>query len=296
MATDLDKVLRVAQEAALQAGAKILEAIRTTSGNESIQLATKSSSTDLVTETDQKCEELVTQTIQSNFPDHMIIGEEDSGSKKYELTNKPTWTIDPIDGTTNFVHRLKLSCVIISFIQQKEVLVGVIYDPYADELFFAAKGRGSFLKTGGNGDAIPIHVSNTTTISNAVISMDPGYGRDSDAVGRYCAIQSAILTHSIRNIRVIGCTGLNMAWCACGRLDGGFEEGSWEHNRGPKIWDFSAGRLLVEEAGGVTMDLECTSLSVDKPLDLMKRSFFCSSNATLAEEILLCIAEGRSKC
>ena len=124
---------------------------------------------------------------------------------------------------------MKLSCVIISFIQRKEVCVGVIYDPYADELFYAVKGRGLFLKTGQSNDAVPIHVSNTTTIQNALISMDPGYGRDCDAVGRYCAIQSEILACSIRNIRVIGCTGLNMAWVACGRLDGGFKEGSWKH-------------------------------------------------------------------
>ena len=295
MAEDLDKILLVAKEVALRAGSKIREAISVQ--KDDIQLTTKSSTTDLVTETDQQCEELVMQQIKDSFPSHKIIGEEASGANRYELTNEPTWTIDPIDGTTNFVHRLKLSCVIISFLQQKEVQVGVIYDPYADELFYAVKGKGSFLKSGKADEPVPIHVSSTTTISKAVISMDPGYGRDSEAVGRYCAIQSAILSRSIRNIRVIGCTGLNMAWCACGRLDGGFEEGSWEHNRGPKIWDFSAGRLLVEEAGGITRDLECSSSSdTDVPLDLMKRSFFCAANVDLARCLMQCISEGRSNC
>lgn len=199
------------------------------------------------------------------------------------------------DGTTNFVHRLRLSCVIVSFLRKKEVRVGVIYDPYADELFFAVKGRGAFLRMGNN-EAVPIHVSKTTIIPNAVISMDPGYGRDEGAVARFCAMQTSILTRSVRNIRVVGCTGLNMAWIACGRLDGGFEEGSWEHNRGPKIWDFAAGRLLVEEAGGVTRDLERSPGDDDAPLNLMGRSFFCAANAELAEEIMQCIMEGRSKC
>jgi inositol-phosphate phosphatase/L-galactose 1-phosphate phosphatase len=287
----LDKLLQVAQEAALIAGLKIRKALIST---ETVQFATKSASTDLVTETDEQCEKLITEQIQNNFPDHKIIGEESSGSDKYELTDSPTWTIDPIDGTTNFVHRLKLSCVIISHLVNKEVCVAVIYDPYADEMFWAIKGKGAFLKT-GNGESVPIHVSTTKSISNAVISMDPGYGRGKVAVQRYCAIQGAILSRSVRNLRVIGCTGLNMAWVACGRLDGGFEEGSWEGNGGPKIWDFAAGLLLIEEAGGITRDIE-SPLSEEGPLDVMKRSFFCAANPTLAEEILQGIAEGRNAC
>lgn len=248
----LDKVLQVAQEAALAAGGVIRGAVFS---SEKIKLATKSASTDLVTETDEKCERLVIEHIQKTFPNHKIIGEESSGSNKYELTDDPTWTIDPIDGTTNFVHQLKLCCVLISHLVNKDVCVAVTYDPYADELFWAVTGRGAFLKV-GNGESVQIHVSKTESIANAVISMDPGYGRDKTAVQRYCAIQGAILSRSVRNLRVIGCTGLNMAWVACGRLDGGFEEGSWEGNSGPKIWDFSAGLLLIKEAGGITRDIE----------------------------------------
>ncbi|KAL7549890.1 hypothetical protein ACHAWF_013140 [Thalassiosira exigua] len=285
----LDPILKVAKEAALLAGATMREALLS---SDEVQLATKSSSTDLVTQTDEKCEQIATKLIQSNFPDHKIIGEESSGSDKYQLTAAPTWTIDPIDGTTNFVHRLKLSCVIISHLIDKEVHVAVIYDPYADELFHAVKGKGSYMACGGK-DPVPIHVSKTDTIENAVISMDPGYGRDKEAVGRYIAIQSAILSRSVRNIRVIGSTGLNMAFIACGRLDGGFEEGSWDSNRGPKIWDFAAGKLLVEEAGGVTRDLE-SPLDEGMPLDLMKRSFFCAANPALAESMIDGIVEGRS--
>eukprot|EP00980_Cylindrotheca_fusiformis_P006126 scaffold1319_cov126-Cylindrotheca_fusiformis.AAC.15 len=289
--SSLDKVLTVAQEAVVAAGMKIRKTVLS-SGK--MKLSTKSASTDLVTETDEQCEKLITVQIQRNFPDHKIIGEESSGSGQYDLTDAPTWTIDPIDGTTNFVHGLKLSCVLVSHIVNKDVRVGVTYDPYTEELFWAVKGRGAFLKI-GNGESTPIHVSTTRSIANAVISMDPGYGRGKVAVQRYCAIQGAILMRSVRNLRVIGCTGLNMAWVACGRLDGGFEEGLREENKGPKIWDFAAGRLLIEEAGGITRDIESPS-SPDAPLDLMKRSFFCAANPALAAEILEGIDEGRNRC
>jgi myo-inositol-1(or 4)-monophosphatase len=187
-----------------------------------------------------------------------------------------------------------LSCVIISYVINKEVCVAVVYDPYADELFSAIRGNGAFLKT-GNQDATRISVSTTKSIQNAVISMDPGYGRDKIVVQRYCAIQTALLTRSVRNLRVIGCTGLNMAWVACGRLDGGFEEGSWEANCGPKIWDFAAGCLLISEAGGITRDLE-SQLDQEGSLNLMGRSFFCAATPALAKEILEGIVEGRSAC
>ncbi|KAL3939690.1 MAG: hypothetical protein SGBAC_005635 [Bacillariaceae sp.] len=285
----LTKVLQVAQDAARQAGKKFRDIALS---SENVKLATKSATTDLVTETDEECEKLIIAQIKANFLDPTIIGEESAGSDRYELSDSPTWTIDPIDGTTNFVHRLKMSCVIISYIVKKAVKVGVIYDPYADEMFWAISGKGAFLST-GNGESVPIHVSTTTTLSNAVISMDPGYGRDKVAVERYTKMQAAILLRSVRNLRVIGCAGLSMAWVACGRLDAGFELGDWDSNRGPKIWDFAAGSLLLSEAGGLTLDIESPS-TPGVPLDLMKRSIFSAANPMLAAEILECIEEGRA--
>eukprot|EP00928_Gymnodinium_smaydae_P033988 TRINITY_DN24193_c0_g1_i2.p1 TRINITY_DN24193_c0_g1~~TRINITY_DN24193_c0_g1_i2.p1 ORF type:complete len:233 (+),score=40.96 TRINITY_DN24193_c0_g1_i2:204-902(+) len=199
-------------------------------------------------------------------------------------------TIDPIDGTTNFVHRLPYSCVIVAFLHKKEVQVGVVYDPMGDELFWAQRGRGAFLAsprfTG------PIRVSGTTSLARAVVSMDPGYGRDVAAVRRFGNAQAALLVRGVRNIRVFGSTGLNMAYVACGRLDAGFEEGSWESNLGPKIWDFAAGRLLVEEAGGVTRDLT-GNLPTGEPLDVMQRSFFCAASVSLANELFCALNDAR---
>eukprot|EP00521_Asterionellopsis_glacialis_P013860 CAMPEP_0195306280 /NCGR_PEP_ID=MMETSP0707-20130614/37118_1 /TAXON_ID=33640 /ORGANISM="Asterionellopsis glacialis, Strain CCMP134" /LENGTH=163 /DNA_ID=CAMNT_0040370493 /DNA_START=928 /DNA_END=1419 /DNA_ORIENTATION=+ len=150
--------------------------------------ATKSRLAELVTETDQRCEGVVMDLLHEKFPHHKT-GEETTGSDKYEFTNEPTWTIDPIDGTTKFVHRLALSCVIIASMVKKEVLVVVVYDPLADEVFWAHKDNG------GRTSCAPIYVSATDTIPQGVISMDPGHGRDYVAVQRYCAAQSAILLH-----------------------------------------------------------------------------------------------------
>lgn len=294
---NLDRILQVAQEAARLAGKVIREANQNASTG---AIETKSSSTDLVTETDQKCEALITEHLVKNFPDHKIIGEETSGSDKYKLTEAPTWTIDPIDGTTNFVHQLKLSCVLLSWIVEKQVQVAVTYDPYADELFYAVKGRGAFLQTqndNGTKQETQLKVSGTTSITKAVISMDPGYGREKAAAENFCSLQAEIIGMGVRNIRVFGTTGLNMAYVASGRLDAAFEQGSWENGLGPKIWDFAPGKLLIEEAGGITRDIECDDLlgESNQGLDVMKRSFFCAASKELGNELLQVIARSNAK-
>eukprot|EP00588_Corethron_pennatum_P009218 CAMPEP_0194273216 /NCGR_PEP_ID=MMETSP0169-20130528/6607_1 /TAXON_ID=218684 /ORGANISM="Corethron pennatum, Strain L29A3" /LENGTH=179 /DNA_ID=CAMNT_0039016103 /DNA_START=419 /DNA_END=958 /DNA_ORIENTATION=+ len=170
----------------------------------------------------------------------------------------------------------------------------------AKELFWATRGNGAFLR-GQDGITHPISASSTKTIEHAVISMDPGYGRDSSGVRKFCDIQSEILLRGVRNIRVLGSTGLNMAYVACGRLDAAFEEGSWKSNRGPKIWDFAAGMLLIEEAGGKTHDISSEGantnpiVDLNSPIDLMGRSFFCASTSELACKVLDAISHGRSK-
>lgn len=285
----LEVALRVAREAALEAG----KHIRAACLQRSEVKFTKSNDVDLVTETDQLCEKVVIDLLKSHFPDHAIIGEESSGSSRYALTDAPTWTIDPIDGTTNFVHGLALTCVLIAFLHRKEVQVGVIYDPNAEELFWATRGGGAFMRLGPDGPPTKISVSSTTSLKQAVISMDPGYGRDAAAVARFQAVQGLLLTSGIRNIRVVGSTGLNMAYVACGRLDAGFEEGAWETNCGPKIWDFAPGSLIIAEAGGLCRDIGVGSF-LTGPLDLLGRSFFVASTPALASELLTRFGEGRT--
>eukprot|EP00977_Amphora_coffeiformis_P019978 scaffold7729_cov172-Amphora_coffeaeformis.AAC.7 len=304
---NLDEILQVAQEAALLAGQEIRTALssRGVDRHRAVATTMKSDTTDLVTETDQHCEDLVTQLLQRRYPMHCIIGEESSGSDcHYELTGAPTWTIDPIDGTTNFVHGLSLTAVLIAFLVDRQPVVGVIYDPMADEMFYAVQGQGAFLQrqastprtttstsatttttTAPSPPPQRLQVSGTTCLTRAVISMDAGYGRSVEAVDRYIAVQRAVLLQRVRHVRVLGCCGLTMAYVAAGRLDACMEEGSWEQNTGPKIWDLAAGNLLIHEAGGVTRDLT-GRLTKDKPLDLMQRSLFAAASVELANVLL----------
>jgi fructose-1,6-bisphosphatase/inositol monophosphatase family enzyme len=259
-----------------------------------VVIATKSNNVDLVTETDEQCEVIIKNHIVSKYPTHQIIGEESSGSDcQYTLTDDPTWTIDPIDGTTNFVHRLGLSCVLVAFLYQKKVLVGVTYNPTSEEMFWAIQGQGSYLQT-KDGTIRKIHVSQTTDITTALVAMDPGYGRDEHSIHRYLSLQQNILRNGVRNIRTYGCSGLALANVACGRFDVSFEEGSWESHTGPKIWDLCAGKLLVEEAGGVTRDIthratarrDSTSSTTNPSMDILQRSCFAAATTQLADQVL----------
>ena len=178
-----------------------------------------------------------------------------------------------------------MTCVLIGFVVHHKPLVAVTYVPMMDELFYAIKGRGAFLDA-PHEMAKPIRVSpHATDLTQAVVSMDCGYGRDPASVERYLSVQRALLERRIRNIRVVGCCGLTMAYVACGRLDAGFEEGSWTDNTGPKIWDVTPGKLLVEEAGGVTRDITGRAFR-NKELDLMQRSVFMAASEELADQLM----------
>lgn len=278
---DYDAILMVAKQAAKLAGAEIQRVW----WQETNSLVTKSSNVDLVTETDEKAEQLIIELLQSTYPTHKIIGEESSGADcHYTLTDEPTWTIDPVDGTTNFVHRLGLSCVLIAFLYQQQVKVGVTYNPTSEELFWAIQGRGAYLET-RDGMTRRIHTSSTTEIPQALIAMDPGYGRDISSIDRFQSVQRNILIQGVRNIRTYGCSGLCLANVACGRFDAAFEEGSWKDHTGPKIWDLCAGKLLVEEAGGVTRDIT-NRVYKDKPMDILQRSSFVAATPELADRLL----------
>ena len=277
----LDEILSVAKEAAKLAGNEIQRVW----WEDTSSLVTKSNDVDLVTDTDHKCEDLISKLLQSKYPSHKIIGEESSGADcNYSLTDDPTWTIDPIDGTTNFVHRIGLSCVFVAFLHHKEVKVGVTYNPTSEEMYWAIKGQGAYLQT-KDGTIKRIHVSKTTDITKALIAMDPGYGRDDNSIHRYLSVQKNILQRGVRNIRTYGCSGLCLANVACGRFDASFEEGSWDDNTGPKIWDLCAGKLLIEEAGGITRDITKRA-SKDKPLDILQRSCFVAATPELADQLL----------
>jgi len=225
-----DDILLTAKEAAFEAGKLILD------GNP-VSVRTKSPC-DYVTDVDIMCQDKIKAVIKDIFPDHKFLAEEDG----YTFTDTDDlWIIDPIDGTTNFIHSLKHSAVSIAFYTESEVKAGVIYDPYRDETFTAIKGKGAFL----NGEKIS--VSSETDMKKSLIATGMPFRRH-EKIPKYFECLAEVLRNS-SGIRRMGCASLDLAYTACGRFEGFFE--GWL-----SPWDVAAGILILEEAGGKVTDFQ----------------------------------------
>lgn len=197
---------------------------------------------DLVTETDKACEDLIFNHLKQLYPTHKFIGEETTAAYGVsELTDEPTWIVDPLDGTTNFVHGFPFVCVSIGLTIRKVPTVGVVYNPIMAELFTAIQGKGAFL----NGN--PIKVSSQTELVKSLLATEAGTTRDQ---GTLDATTNRInyLLSKVRSIRMSGSCALNLCGIACGRLDLFYELGFG----GP--WDIAGGVVIVREAGGIVYD------------------------------------------
>lgn len=190
---------------------------------------------DLVTEVDLEAEKEIIAILSEAFPDHCIVGEE-SGSDNSR--SDYIWWIDPIDGTTNFVHSYPFYSISVGLEYRGVINIGIVYDPIRDELFQAVRGKGSFM------NGCPITVSNVESLNNSLLATGFPYERSQ----REKALNTITgLLELVQGIRRDGSAALDLAYVAAGRLDG-----FWEF--GLKPWDTAAGRLLVEEAGGKTSD------------------------------------------
>ena len=194
-------------------------------------LDTKSTATDMVSDADREAEELLVQILTAARPHDALLGEEGAGR---EGTSGLRWVVDPLDGTTNFVFGYPQWAVSVAVADEHGPLAGAIYDPSRDELFAAARGRGTTL----NGDRV--HVRGTHDLSQALIATGFGYDAERRALQ---AARVADVIPRIRDIRRGGAAAIDLAWFACGRLDGYWESGL-------NAWDWSAGSLHVTEAGG----------------------------------------------
>ncbi|WP_127580205.1 inositol monophosphatase family protein [Paenibacillus koleovorans] len=219
------------------------------------RLDLKSSSQDLVTEVDRGSEALIRNLIKTHFPDHAFLGEEGVGSGpeasvkalQEAIGEDYLWIVDPIDGTTNFVHGFPFFSVSIALAHRGEVIVGVVYDPIHDELFVAEKGKGAYLK------GKPMRVSAEARLSDSLVATGFPAGTHTTLPVNMKGLQS-IAPH-VRNIRVVGSAALHMAYVAAGRLSGFWEIGL-------NSWDLAAGALLVKEAGGEVTDTMGRSYSL----------------------------------
>jgi myo-inositol-1(or 4)-monophosphatase len=190
---------------------------------------------DLVTEADIAAESLIVERIRSHHPRHRILTEE-SGDISIEggADSAYKWIIDPLDGTTNYAHGYPVFCVSVALEHEGRIVVGVVYDPTRDEMFAAERGEGATL----NGRRI--RVSDTNELGRALLCT--GFPYDVRARGDFARHFHNFIMQA-QSLRRDGAAALDLAYVACGRFEGFFEEGL-------RPWDVAAGVLLVEEAGG----------------------------------------------
>ncbi|MFC5530347.1 inositol monophosphatase family protein [Cohnella yongneupensis] len=232
---------------AINCAAKAGEWIKSKIGNFT-QLDTKYSMHDLVTEVDKGSERMIRNLVGTHFPHHAFLGEEgvepgpeaaakairDMGDEEY------LWIVDPVDGTTNFVHGFPFYSISIALAHRGQVIVGVVYDPSRDELFVAERGKGAYV----HGRAM--RVSPEPALSHSLIAT--GFPADHHVALPANLREIRALAPKVRNLRSGGSAALHLAYVAAGRLSG-----FWEHNL--SAWDIAAGALLVEEAGGRMSDM-----------------------------------------
>jgi len=215
---------------------------------------------DLVTEADFASQEVVRKIIADVFPDHSLLGEEeDQGAPFSETETEYRWILDPLDGTTNFVHRVPHFSVSLALERHGELLVGAVYDPTRDECFSAAAGQGAYL----NGQ--PIRTSQVFEMSEALAAVGFPAGKCRNSPDLAVFLEAVDVCQAIRRT---GSSALNLCYVAAGRFDvyWGFST---------KIWDVAAGTLIVREAGG-------TVTSPDGgPFVLDDASFLAAANQRL---------------
>jgi myo-inositol-1(or 4)-monophosphatase len=202
---------------------------------------------DFVTQVDHAAESAIIETVRTAYPDHDILGEEsgalDHGKAEYR------WIIDPLDGTTNFIHGFPQYCVSIAVQHRGRTAHGVVYDPGRNELFTATRGAGAFL------DDRRVRVSKCTQMKEALVGTGFPF-KELVRLSLYMRQLRTMMT-SCSGVRRAGAAALDLAYVACGRMDA-----FWE--MGLSSWDMAAGALMIQEAGGLVGDLAGEDGYLDK--------------------------------
>lgn len=215
---------------------------------------TKSGVTDLVTEYDKKIQQELAMGLKKILPEAKFIGEEGSND---ELTGDGyAFVVDPIDGTTNFIKDYHMSAISVALLKGKEVVAGVIYNPYLDEMLYAIKGQGAFL----NGKRISV---SSQPLSNGLVLFGSS-PYDKKLFEKTLEILSEYFYKAL-DVRRSGSAALDLCSVACGRAELYFE-------LQVSPWDFAAGKLLVEEAGGVVTTLDGAPLSFDGKTSILAKN------------------------
>jgi myo-inositol-1(or 4)-monophosphatase len=191
---------------------------------------------DFVTEVDHAAEQAIIEVLRTAYPDHAILAEESGASSNLHDDNENVWIIDPLDGTTNFIHGFPQYCISIALQQRGQITQAVIYDPSRNDLFTATRGAGAFL------NEKRIRVSRRDKLADALVGTGFPYST-LEALDEYLKM-FRLMTEKTAGLRRPGSAALDLAYVACGRYDGFFEKNL-------KPWDIAAGSLLVSEAGGI---------------------------------------------
>lgn len=236
---DTELIKRVGIAAAYNGGRILL------SHHGRISKVKKKGAIDLLTEADTESENVIIETIRKVFPDHAILAEE-SGLNNGDANYK--WIIDPLDGTTNFAHKLDLFSISIAFALCGETVFSVVLSPVTRELFTAIKGNGTEL----NGR--PVKVSSCLTVSESLLvtGFPYNYKNFNPLLTRFSNCLKAS-----QGVRRLGSAAIDLCFVACGRFDG-----FWEQNLNP--WDTAAGELIAREAGAVITDFSNKPFTIDK--------------------------------
>jgi myo-inositol-1(or 4)-monophosphatase len=231
MSNSLHPMLNMAIKAARAAGAIINRAALDI---EAVRVSQKQSN-DFVTEVDQAAENAIIETLLTAYPDHGILAEE-SGQSRGNPNSDHVWIIDPLDGTTNFIHGFPVYCVSIALKVRHRIEQAVVYDPTRNDLFTATQGRGAFL------NERRIRVGKRTRLQECLISTGFPF-RPGDDINHYLGLMGEMMRRTTA-LRRPGAAALDLAYVAAGFSDGFFETGL-------SPWDVAAGSLLVTEAGGL---------------------------------------------
>ncbi|KKY17326.1 putative inositol monophosphatase [Diplodia seriata] len=261
---ELDEIYSFAVQLGKDAGKMLLDAAMLRCKGGTVPEAAhveKMNAVDLVTQTDEDVETFVKNTITKKFPAHKFIGEETyskGSSKDYLVNSEPTWIVDPLDGTVNYIHLFPMFCVSIAFVHKHVPTIGVIYAPFLNQLFTACRGRGAWLNDTQQLPLIrnPIAPMPPKAPSGCVFSCEWGKDRrDTPDGNMHRKIESFVNMAAevggrggkggmVHGVRSLGSATLDLAYTAMGSFDIWWEGGCWE-------WDVAAGICILQEAGGL---------------------------------------------
>ncbi|MFP4581412.1 MAG: inositol monophosphatase family protein [Candidatus Sumerlaeia bacterium] len=231
---------------------------------------------DIVTVADKESEKAVMDIIRSRFPDHGILAEESgdaaSGNPAHEA--EYCWVIDPLDGTLNFAHSVPIFSVSIGLFHQGRAHMGLVADPTRNEWFWAERGQGAWLGKGKDDPGQQIHVSSSEKMADSYIIT--GFPHNRRQILEPLMRTAGDMIQNTHGILRLGSAAIDLCWVAAGRADAFYEPHL-------QAWDFAAGSLMVEEAGG-----RCTNFS-DQPLSLTDHEVL-ATNSTIHEEMRQLIA------